>query len=138
MPGLMISVCNSLPWRFYLVFYFVENWRLHTILRSTDKQKYWQWFQFGNGVKIAKLTYAIIDPLILQSMGFSPYSNKIHKFNIPSTAFSEQTTKYNVRLYFCLYSITIYVYITNTYVRVYRMYIRTLCPHYTHIHTYIL
>ena len=37
------------------------------------------------------------------SMGFSPYSNNIHQFKILPTAFSEQTAKYNVRLYFCLY-----------------------------------
>ena len=38
-------------------------------------------------------------------MGFSPYSNEIHQFKIPLTTFSEQTAKYNVHLYFCLYSI---------------------------------
>ena len=36
-------------------------------------------------------------------MGFSPYSNDIRQFKIPPIALSEQTAKYNVRLYFCLY-----------------------------------
>ena len=33
-------------------------------------------------------------------MGFFPYSNDICQFEILPTAFSEQTTKYNVQLYF--------------------------------------
>ena len=39
-------------------------------------------------------------------MGFSPYSNEIHQTKIAPTVLSEQTTKYNVRLYFCLYGIS--------------------------------
>ena len=39
------------------------------------------------------------------SMGFSPQRTEIRQFKIPSTAFSEQTAKYNVRQYFCLYGI---------------------------------
>ena len=38
-------------------------------------------------------------------MGFSPYGNETRQFNIPPTAFSEWTVKYNVCLYFCLYGI---------------------------------
>ena len=38
-------------------------------------------------------------------MGYSLYSNESHQFKIPQTAFSEQTAKYNVCLYFCIYSI---------------------------------
>ena len=38
-------------------------------------------------------------------MSFSPHCNEIRQFKILSTAFSEQTAKYNVRLYFCLYGI---------------------------------
>ena len=59
-------------------------------------------WQFGECVKITKLTYAIIDPFILQAwvMGFSPHRTEIHQFKIPPTAFSEQTVKY-----FCLYGI---------------------------------
>ena len=38
------------------------------------------------------------------SMGYSPYSNEICQFKIPSPAFSEQTAKYNVCLCFRLYS----------------------------------
>ena len=37
-------------------------------------------------------------------MGFSPYSTEIRQFKIPPTALFEQTAKYNVRQYFCLYS----------------------------------
>ena len=36
-------------------------------------------------------------------MGVSKYSNDNHQFKILPTAFSEQTAKYNVCLYFCLY-----------------------------------
>ena len=38
-------------------------------------------------------------------MDFSPHRIEIRQFKIPPTAFSEQTTKYNVCHYFCLYSI---------------------------------
>ena len=38
------------------------------------------------------------------SMGLSPYSNNIRQFEFLPIAFSEQSTKYNVCLYFCLYS----------------------------------
>ena len=37
------------------------------------------------------------------SIGFSPYSNEICQYEIPLTAFSEQTAKYNASLYFCLH-----------------------------------
>ena len=43
-------------------------------------------------------------PIYTTSMGFSTYSNDIRQYKIPPTAFSEQTVKYNVRLYFCLYN----------------------------------
>ena len=43
-------------------------------------------------------------------MGYSPYSNDVCQFKIPQAAFSEQTVKYNVCLYFCLYGIVTYVY----------------------------
>ena len=39
------------------------------------------------------------------SIGFSPYITEIHQFKIPPTALFEQTAKYNVHQYFCLYSI---------------------------------
>ena len=42
------------------------------------------------------------------SMSFSPHRTEIHQFKIPPTAFSEQTAKYNVSQYFCLYSISWY------------------------------
>ena len=42
-------------------------------------------------------------------MDFSPYSNDICQFKIPQTTFSEQTVKYNIRLYFCLYGIWFFV-----------------------------
>ena len=58
-------------------------------------------FNLVNSIKITKLTYTIID----LSMGFSPQRTEIRQFKIPSTAFSEQITKYNVRQYFCLYGI---------------------------------
>ena len=46
---------------------------------------------FGDHVKIAKLTYGIIDPFILHaSMDFSPYGNEVRQFKIPPTAFSEK------------------------------------------------
>ena len=58
----------------------------------------------GYRVKVAILTYAIIDPFILQAWVFLNLpSNEIRQFKIPPTVFSEQTTKYNVYLYFCLY-----------------------------------
>ena len=38
-------------------------------------------------------------------MGFSPYSTEICQFKIPPTALFEQTAKYNIRQYFCLYGI---------------------------------
>ena len=41
------------------------------------------------------------------SMGFSPYSTEIHQFKILPTALFEQTAKYNVRQYLCLYGIII-------------------------------
>ena len=46
-------------------------------------------------VKIAKLTYTIIDPFILQAW-VSIYSAQNCQFKMPPTAFFEQTTKYNV------------------------------------------
>ena len=42
------------------------------------------------------------------SMGFSPHRTEIRQFKIPPTAFSEQTAKYNVHQYFCLYGISWY------------------------------
>ena len=39
------------------------------------------------------------------SMSFSPYSTEIRQFKIPPAALFEQTAKYNVRQYFCLYGI---------------------------------
>ena len=36
-------------------------------------------------------------------MGFSPHNDEICQFNIPPKAFSKQTAKHNVHLYFCLY-----------------------------------
>ena len=42
-------------------------------------------------------------------MGFSPHRTEIHEFKIPPTAFSEQTAKYNVRQYICLYGIYLYI-----------------------------
>ena len=36
-------------------------------------------------------------------MGFSPYSIEICQFKISPTALFEQTAKYNVRQYLCLY-----------------------------------
>ena len=39
------------------------------------------------------------------SMGFSSHRTEICQFKITPTAFSEQTAKYNVRQYFCLYGI---------------------------------
>ena len=39
-------------------------------------------------------------------MRFSPYSTEIRQFKIPPTALFEQTAKYNVRQYFCLYGIS--------------------------------
>ena len=39
------------------------------------------------------------------SMGFSPYSTEIRQFKIPSMVLFEQTAKYDVRQYFCLYGI---------------------------------
>ena len=40
-------------------------------------------------------------------MGFSPYSTEIRQFKIPPTSLFEQTAKYNVRQYFCLFGILI-------------------------------
>ena len=37
------------------------------------------------------------------SMGFSPHRTEIRQFKIPPTVFSEQTAKFNVHQYFCLY-----------------------------------
>ena len=39
------------------------------------------------------------------SMGFSPHRTEIRQFKILPTTFSEQTAKYNVHQYFCLYGI---------------------------------
>ena len=39
------------------------------------------------------------------SIGFSPYITEIHQFKILPTALFEQTAKYNVHQYVCLYSI---------------------------------
>ena len=60
-------------------------------------------WRFGEWIKIAKLTYAIHLYEIYTSMGFSPYSTEIRQFKIPPIALFEQTAKYNVRQYFCLY-----------------------------------
>ena len=63
-------------------------------------------WQFGECVKIAKLTYAMhYQSIYTISMGFSPYSIEIRQFKILPTALFEQTAKYNFRQYFCLYSI---------------------------------
>ena len=39
-------------------------------------------------------------------IGYSPYSTEIRQYKIPPTALFEQTAKYNVRQYFCLYGIS--------------------------------
>ena len=46
------------------------------------------------------------------SMGFSPYSTEIRQFKILPTVLFEQTAKYNVHQYFCLYGIYIHTYYT--------------------------
>ena len=67
-------------------------------------------WRFGNLVKIVKLTYTITDPFILQAwVSLHTVINEISQFEILSTAFFEQTAKYNVRLYSCLYSIPLVV-----------------------------
>ena len=43
---------------------------------------------------------------IVYARGFFLYTNQNCQFQILSTAFSEQTTKYNAHQYYCLYSIT--------------------------------
>ena len=48
--------------------------------------------------------------IYITSMGFSPHRTEILQFNIPPTAFSEQTAKYNVRQYFCLYGMCNYLF----------------------------
>ena len=40
-------------------------------------------------------------------MGFSPYSTEIRQFEIPPSVLLEQTAKYNVCQYFCLYKYNI-------------------------------
>ena len=69
---------------------------LYRISRNTDSD-----FNLANRIKITKLTYTFID----LSMGFSPHRTEICQFKILPTAFSEQTAKYSVRQYFCLYGI---------------------------------
>ena len=66
-------------------------------------------WQFGDRIKIAKLTYAIIDSSILQAWVFlytSLYDSEIHQFKIPPTAFSEQTTIAYISAYVVHYTFT--------------------------------
>ena len=61
-------------------------------------------WRFGKCIEIAKLTYAIIDPFILQAWVFLHTVLKSANFKSHQQQF-EQTTKYNVHQYFCLYGI---------------------------------
>ena len=70
-------------------------------------------WRFGKCIKIIKLTYAIIGPFILQAWislhtVLKSANLKSRQFKIPPTESFEQTAKYNVRLYFCLYGMIVY------------------------------
>ena len=60
--------------------------------------------QFGDPVKITKLTYTIIDPFILQTWVSLHTVLKTAHLNIANSVF-EKNTKYNVHQQFCLYGI---------------------------------
>ena len=54
-------------------------------------------WQFGDRIKITKLTYGIIDLCILQAWVSLHTVLKTANFKILLTVFFKQTTKYNVR-----------------------------------------
>ena len=62
-------------------------------------------WQFGESRKDHQINLHHYRSIYITTMGSSPHRTEIHQFKIPPTAFSEQTTKYNVHQYFCLYGI---------------------------------
>ena len=75
-------------------------------------------WRFGDRVKIAKLTYAIIDPFIL--MGFYTYSTQNHQFKIPPTAFLNKPPNIMFAYYSAYTVVPIYIYIyIYTYIYIY-------------------
>ena len=64
-------------------------------------------WRFGESRKDRQINLRHYRSIYTTSMGFSSHRTEICQFKIPPTAFSEQTAKYNVRQYFCLYGIRI-------------------------------